>query len=66
MEKKLFRDTCHGTPQGGIASPLLANIYLHELDRYMQRYTDLALQEKRRRQDAGHTNSAYILRIDTL
>ena len=59
MEKKLFRDTSQGTPQGGIASPLLANIYLHELDRYMQRYTALSLQEKRRRRHAGHANFAY-------
>jgi RNA-directed DNA polymerase len=36
MEKKLFRDTQRGTPQGGIASPLFANIYLHELDTYME------------------------------
>jgi RNA-directed DNA polymerase len=28
--------TLTGTPQGGIVSPLAANIYLHELDRYME------------------------------
>jgi RNA polymerase sigma factor (sigma-70 family) len=32
MEKRLFRRSSQGTPQGGILSPLLANIYLHELD----------------------------------
>ena len=26
-----------GTPQGGILSPLLSNIYLHELDEYMEK-----------------------------
>src|SRR5262249_39257490 len=49
---------------GGEASPLLANIYLHELDRYMQRYTALSLQEKRRRRHAGHANFAYIRYAD--
>src|SRR5574341_1853743 len=28
--------TYSGTPQGGILSPLLANIYLHELDEYIE------------------------------
>jgi RNA-directed DNA polymerase len=33
MEDGELRSTIAGTPQGGVISPLLANIYLHELDR---------------------------------
>src|SRR5207247_7984588 len=28
--------TLSGTPQGGVVSPLLANIYLNELDRFVE------------------------------
>jgi len=31
-----YFDTLSGAPQGGIISPLLANIYLNELDRFME------------------------------
>ena len=34
-----FHKTYSGTPQGGIVSPLLANIYLDRLDKYMKEYT---------------------------
>jgi RNA-directed DNA polymerase len=37
MEEGARRETLVGTPQGGVISPLLANIYLHELDRYWRR-----------------------------
>jgi group II intron reverse transcriptase/maturase len=33
MEDGTVRETLAGTPQGGVISPLLANIYLHALDR---------------------------------
>ena len=35
MEEWRYHSTYSGTPQGGVISPLIANIYLHELDMYM-------------------------------
>jgi RNA-directed DNA polymerase len=37
MEDWVHGRTYSGTPQGGVVSPLLANIYLHELDQHMQK-----------------------------
>ena len=64
MERKLFRDTKLGTPQGGIISPLLANIYLHELDKYMEKYTGLHTYEKARRRKQGLGNFVYVRYAD--
>jgi RNA-directed DNA polymerase len=36
VEDWVFHKTYSGTPQGGVVSPMLANIYLHELDMFMQ------------------------------
>ncbi|MFJ1219371.1 reverse transcriptase domain-containing protein [Yersinia enterocolitica] len=35
MEDWKFSATYSGTPQGGVVSPILANIYLHELDQFL-------------------------------
>lgn len=36
LEKWEYHRTYSGTPQGGIVSPLLANIYLHEFDLFLE------------------------------
>jgi group II intron reverse transcriptase/maturase len=36
MEDWKFQKTYSGTPQGAICSPILANIYLHKLDKFME------------------------------
>jgi group II intron reverse transcriptase/maturase len=64
MERKLFKDTTLGTPQGGIVSPLLANVYLHELDKFMARYTDLSETERSRRRKRGQANFVYVRYAD--
>jgi len=38
MEKWRYNNTYSGTPQGGIISPILANIYLDKFDKYMNTY----------------------------
>lgn len=38
IEDWIYHKTYSGTPQGGIISPILANIYLDKLDKYMQEY----------------------------
>ena len=35
LENWVYHNTYSGTPQGGIISPLLANIYLHQLDEFV-------------------------------
>ena len=40
MEDWVYHKTYSGTPQGGILSPLLANIYLHELDKFVMQLKD--------------------------
>jgi hypothetical protein len=51
MEDWRYRDTLSGTPQGGIISPLLANIYLNELDRFAEDTLIPAYTKGERRRD---------------
>ena len=38
VDHGLFRATHEGVPQGGVLSPLLSNIMLHEFDQWMERH----------------------------
>lgn len=60
MEETGVKEVVTGTPQGGVISPLLANIYLHTLDEAMTkkgfrivRYADDIVVLCRTRQEAG-------------
>jgi len=54
MEDRLFQRTDIGTQQGGILSPLLANLYLHQLDRWWwTHYGALTRLERRKRRRSG-------------
>jgi RNA-directed DNA polymerase len=57
MEGTLFQHTTEGTPQGGILSPLLANIYLHQFDRWWwDTYGSLHPYQKAKRRQQGVGN----------
>lgn len=60
MEGALFSKTSEGTPQGGIISPLLANVYLHEIDQWFEKnYTGLNYNEKNKRRKRKEGNAFY-------
>lgn len=49
MEQWTYNRTYSGVPQGSGASPVLANVYLHELDRFMDKYADSFRKGKKKR-----------------
>jgi group II intron reverse transcriptase/maturase len=57
IENGQYQATLEGTPQGGILSPLLTNIYLHEFDGWWwHKYGSLTLYQKAKRRRAGIGN----------
>jgi len=64
MEGGLFARTESGVPQGGVISPLLANIYLNEFDKWFEEKWHLPPNEQRKRRYAGHGNYRLIRYAD--
>lgn len=51
MEDWQYNPTYSGTPQGGIISPILANIYLDQFDKYMAEYAESFRKGKERKRN---------------
>ena len=65
MQGSLFHRTDSGTPQGAICSPLLANIYLHQLDMFWwNKYGSLNRKQKEKRRTQRLGNCALIRYAD--
>lgn len=54
LEDWTFHRTFSGTPQGGIISPILSNIYLNQLDKYIEQYVLKFEKGKKRAQNESY------------
>ena len=69
MEQWTYHHTYSGTPQGSGVSPILANIYLSELDRYLEDYQERfreGTQKRKASKEYGRVRGQYVRQKKTL
>ncbi len=64
MEEGLFACTETGVPQGGVLSPLLANVYLNEFDQWAENRWNIPPNERRKRRWHGNGNYKMVRYAD--
>jgi group II intron reverse transcriptase/maturase len=60
MEEGHFLPTYSGTPQGGLASPILSNVVLHELDCWLEDHWQANPPPLTAKQQAARAHPAYV------
>lgn len=60
MEDGKYRPTYSGAPQGGIVSPILANVVLHELDTWLEDQMDVNPPPETAEQRNARSNPEYM------
>ncbi|MEW6114627.1 MAG: reverse transcriptase domain-containing protein, partial [Thermodesulfobacteriota bacterium] len=63
LEDWKFHKTFSGAPQGGVISPILANIYLHELDQFMAEMKARFDRGQARRRSATYLETSKQIQI---